>query len=96
MSHQAPTPRTMPTSDIAYHRARAERIALDLIREAADALANDRDMRHPRMTHTTPTEDAVTAQSLRLLARTIRNHMDQMEKGVNTTDAPRKDTTNEQ
>ncbi|MEE1296961.1 MAG: hypothetical protein UHD09_09100 [Bifidobacterium sp.] len=87
---------TMPTSAIAYHRARAERIALDLIREASDALANGRDMRTPRITHTTPAEDAVTAQSLRLLARTIREHMTQMEKGAHTTDAPRKGTTNEQ
>ncbi|KFI58322.1 hypothetical protein [Bifidobacterium cuniculi] len=91
-----PTPRTMPTSDIAYHRARAERIALDLIREAAAALAEGRDMYRPHIALSTPTEDAITAQSLTLLARTIRTHMEQMEKGPDTTEPLRKDTTNEQ
>lgn len=64
-----------PTAaQIAYSRVAAARLAVDLLNTAADALMHGRPMKKPKLPRASPTEDAVTARSLQVLARALADY----------------------
>lgn len=63
-----------PTAaQIAYSRVAAAKLAVDLLNTAADALMHGTPMSKPRLPRVSPTDDAVTARSLQIIATTLAN-----------------------
>lgn len=59
---------------IAYSRVAAVTLALRLLNDAADALMHGHPMKKPNLPRASPTEDAVTARSLQVLARALADY----------------------
>ncbi len=69
--HTAPEP---TTTQIRYSRIAAARLAIDLMHAASDALLTGKPMRKPRLPRASPTEDAVTARSLQIIATALTDY----------------------
>ena len=70
-----------PTAaQIAYSRTAALRLAIRLLADAADALMTGHDMPAPRLPRASPTDDAVTARSLQIIATALENHVRDINK----------------
>ena len=64
-----------PTAkQIAYSRTAAAHLAIRLLNDAADALMTGHDMPAPRLPRASPTDDAVTARSLQVLALALADY----------------------
>lgn len=64
-----------PTAkQIAYSRVAAVMLAIRLLNDAADALMTGHDMPAPRLPRASPTDDAVTARSLQVLALALADY----------------------
>lgn len=59
---------------IAYSRVAAVMLAIRLLNDAADALMTGHDMPAPRLPRASPTDDAVTARSLQVLALALADY----------------------
>lgn len=59
---------------IAYSRVAAVTLALRLLNDAAEALLTGHPMKKPKLPRTSPTDDAVTARSLQVLARALADY----------------------
>lgn len=59
---------------IAYSRVAAVTLALRLLNDAADALLTGHPMKKPKLPRASPTDDAVTARSLQVLARALADY----------------------
>lgn len=59
---------------IAYSRVAAVTLAIRLLNDAADALMTGHDMPAPRLPRASPTDDAVTARSLQVLALALADY----------------------
>ncbi len=64
-----------PTAkQIAYSRVAAAHLAVDLLTMAADALLTGSAMKPPHLPRASPTDDAVTARSLQIIARALADY----------------------
>ena len=59
---------------IAYSRVAAVTLALRLLIDPADALLTGHPMKKPKLPRASPTDDAVTARSLQVLARALADY----------------------
>ena len=59
---------------IAYSRVAAVTLALRLLNDAADALLTGHPMKTPKLPRARPTDDAVTARSLQVLALALADY----------------------
>ena len=70
-----------PTAkQIAYSRTAAAHLAIRLLNDAADALMTGHDMPAPRLPRASPTDDAITARSLQIIATALENHVRDINK----------------
>ena len=59
---------------IAYSRVAAVTLALRLLNDAAEALLTGHPMKKPKLPRASPTDDAVTARSLQVLAQALADY----------------------
>lgn len=59
---------------IAYSRVAAVTLAIHLLDDAARALLTGNEMPAPRLPRASPTDDAVTARSLQIVARALNDY----------------------
>lgn len=70
----------LATKQLAYSRAAAERLAVDLLNTAASALMNGTGMKKPQLPRVSPADDAITAQALRMIAASITDSMQETKQ----------------
>lgn len=85
--HHDREPLPEPTrQQIAYSRMAATRIAIQLIDDAIHALTEGTDMQPPRLPRASPTQDAITASSLRIIRNALADYTQRNTKGVSNAD----------